>query len=330
MKQKIIVFFLFSIFLFPNLDASSISIAPNTLEVDIGQYVKGNYRLFVNMTDDFPDFEMIMGVTIKIENEFSLSDVSEDLIQISIFYDVISTNDTYAYNADTQWTESYLVWKKTREIVIPVAEYDYINGSVHYYASMLDYTTFTEMNSLENLVISFDNGTSILWSELDFNLIEPEDNYDFYMFVAFIYRIWLNKREFTERTMLAISPQTQVGQIVDHGWYNGTILDETTVEIDSKIYSVKHSYLPHTMAYYNNDPMSGGIGMFEHDIYYHSETGLILQFNYSDDSIDGSFVPYEFHSPNNNTITLNIESLLVLVGLTTIGTAYYVRKKKKC
>ncbi len=311
------------------LSSSEIIYAPNSIEANEGQYVKGTYRHYTNMSEPYEDLEIILDVAYSIEKEVTLSDISDKLIQISEFFNVTSITDPYVYNIHTEWKESYLVWKETREIVIPLVEYDYFNGSVHYYASMFDYTTFADMCSLDNLVIFFDNGTSRLWSQIDVESYTLENSYDFCHFLSYISGAWELSTLFPERTMYVISPQAQVGQTVDFGWYNGTILDENSVVIGSESYSAKHCYFPQWEIHYNDDPMNWGIGLFEHDIYYHSDTGLILQFNYSDTYLKGSFIPYEFFIPKNNTYTLPVETFVILIGIISVGISYYLRKRKQ-
>jgi len=330
MRRKLLLLLLSGLLLFSQLNTYSFPLAPNNLEIIIGQYVKGDYRYFVDFSAE-PDLEILSNWTICVEKEVNLTDIDENLLLISWLFNISSVANSYNYNPGQEWKETYLVNKTSRELVIPIAEYDYRNGTVHFKASMLDYSEFAKIRNFANLVISFDNGSTKLWTEINRFDFTSENNYDFNVFLTKLHKKWYDFSCFPERTMYAISPDTNIGQVVDYGWYNGTIIEEKAMIIDSKNLIAKRCHVPRTTVYVNNDPNKYGIGKVEHDLYYDSETGFILKLNFSYSGTEGLFLATEFYIPIPNTETTPFQTkfIPVMISSLTLILSVFVMKRLK-
>ena len=328
-KKVLLAITLIVLFMYPT--QAIVEYAPDQLAVIPGSYVSGATTLDLSVVLH-PEFYVEYDTTIKIVEFVEYTDVEQKLVSIRLSYTIISYPESETYSAiGLQYDVDKLYWYHNRSTAIPVYYIKITNGSETVEANLMNEETFSDTSNLENMIIKLSDGREFNWiTFLATSALEP---------IALTLRnMIIQEWEFSElinqKTDFCISPEANLGQKIDYGWFEGVVTDKSALSIegDSTDTIKVHVDFTESPPIYSEYSMNMVIVQRESDYWYEAKTGLIVKFvQYNDTGYTiGQFIADEIQiGENGNTLTLPYDYLISIIGLSLMISLVIIHKKKK-
>lgn len=294
-------------------DLSKGLLASDQLALNNGAYVEG--KLFytnTTVTDALVGYP-----TIKIENIFTPSDITDKVIQILFSVDL--TSGTVPYLGMIENEEkiefTHLVFYDNRT-TFAMGRWYLQNATESIEISLLDQTTYSGLTNLNKTKITYKNGTTYIYENvLPSDAVYPEIadymqgfaiiNWGFSMVYA-----W---------TLFGITPTANVGDNINHIDFLGDVIDKpAVVTSEGESYDTIH-------VLYQDNSLFGWWEAPELHIYYEASTGLLLRVVETDNVKTWEFVP----GVVKLTAGIPFSTVGIVLGIAAIGLIAYYNKKKK-
>ncbi|NPD88856.1 MAG: hypothetical protein HGN29_09025 [Asgard group archaeon] len=302
-------------------DLSKAIVTSDKLELKVGNSVEGKL-LYTNasVTDELMSYPSLI-----VEDIFTLTDVSLDVVQIKYELEIPATGtDPLDMGEIDDFEMTQLILADNRTTILPAARLYFGNTTDNYEISLLDYTTADDLFNFNNTKITFANGSSYIWGDYA-DTVSLADELGGLMFIYLLLNFGL--AELWTYTLLGISPTANVGDNINY--YNadansldlGEVIDKPAVTTsDGDSYDTIH------VKYEYNSVFSFWDAPEVH-AYYEASTGLLIRMIEKDGIEQYEFVP---GTVNIGGIGFTPYSTLgIIVSLVTVGIlVLYIRKRK--
>lgn len=294
-------------------DLSKGVLISDQLEINNGSYVEG--KVFYSdggVTDDLFSY-----ATITVEDIFTTTDTSEELIQIKVAQEMQPDYGfryfNYLFN-ESKVEMTHLVFYDNRSTFQAYARVYVENGTDSLEISTLGYTKISELMDVNNTKVTVTNGTSYVLGSMSID--------EYIVFIPFLADFfgWIDffVDEY-EWTLLGISPVANVGDTVNFNIFKGDVVGKPAVTTSlGKSYDTIHVKIMDTSLFgWDNFP--------EVNAYYDIETGFLIKIVEESPSYKYEFVPGEIKLSSG----IPFSTTGIILGLAAIGLIAYFSKKKK-
>ncbi|MHA1407444.1 MAG: hypothetical protein ACTSSG_08700 [Candidatus Heimdallarchaeaceae archaeon] len=324
-KAKILSLIVLGV-LIPSIYFSALTkavVASDQLELTKGTTVTGKVLYSNSTVTD----ELLYYSTLTVEDIFNLTDVNLNVVQFKNALSIPSgSSDPLGFGDVDMFELTSLFFEHNRTTILPAARIFIGNATYTVEISVLGhgYTKYSQFMNLNNTYITFKNGTSYRYGD-----VEPGDMgyYDITMYMLIYAILNYGLVQYYKWTLWAISPTANVGDKINYVDTDsdvdalGTVIDMpavTTSNGDS--YDTIHVKYAYTYLFgYWDAP--------EVNAYYDAKTGMLLRVIESDGTNQYEFVPGE--------VTIAKKSLLpfpfagAIVSFVAIGLIVTLVKKRK-
>jgi len=202
-------------------DVSKAVLVSDQLDLVVGTYVNGKL-LYTNstLTDHLLGY-----VDITVEDAFVATDTGDSLFKVKVAYDISAHNTNYLDFGDFNSIEmTHVIVKTNRTDILPAGTLYMGNNTFGVTMTTLHNTTVVGMMDVDDLKVTFNNGTSYIYGAVSSALQVALGEYviGWALFNGIFATYW-------EWTFLAISPLANVGDTVNYDVILGTVLDKPTV-----------------------------------------------------------------------------------------------------
>ncbi len=307
--------------------------APDQLVLIPGSYSSGNTKI------DFSSFNILnvyleYDTIIKVVDILDYPDVSKSLVRFRIVLDIISFPVTDPFANDLVYEYDYLIWEHNRTIAVPMYYIKITNGTTIVQASLMGENTFAGVSDLSNMKVTLSDGREFLWDDfIGISSLETEA----VVLGNFIMEQWTMGSNLPSKEQNAISPEAAIGQKVDYGWYEGDVVETSTLTVGGTTHEIIKVHINQT----ESDPIPIGddstviMHISESDFLYEAKTGLIAGF-YQYNETGYAYARYiadeikiSESSTSGNTLTLPYDYLFGILGLGFMISLVLIHKMKK-
>jgi hypothetical protein len=312
----ILVTFIPSIYFSSNIKAVVVS---NQLELTKDSYVKGRGLFSNSSVTDL----LAWRNTITVEDIYNTTDLGLNLVQVKVGYEVENWGELFGLEEElVEFT--HLIFEHNRTEILPAARLFVENSTYSVELSVLGYTAVEELLNFNNTKITFYNGTTYTWGDVqpgDFGYSELS------MWMFFFLLINYGLLENFKWTLLGISPTANVGDSVKY--YNtdsdsddlGSVVDKPTITTPvGKSFDAIHVQYEYNFVFGFWSPPTL-------DCYYDAKTGLLIRSIEDDGTEKFEFTPDEIVIKRAGLIPLPISG--VIFGIVAIGLITIYKRKRK-
>ncbi|MCE7740230.1 MAG: hypothetical protein KAU62_15550 [Candidatus Heimdallarchaeota archaeon] len=294
-------------------DVSKAVLVSDQLDLVVGTYVNGKL-LYTNstLTDHLLGY-----IDITVEDAFVATDTGDSLFKVKVAYDISTHNTDYLDFGDFNSIEmTHVIVKTNRTDILPSGTLYMGNDTFGVTMTTLHNTTVVGMMDIDNLKITFNNGTEYIYGDVVSSpLLSALGEYAFgwAIFNGIFATYW-------DWTFLAISPLANVGDTVSYDPDLGIVLDKPAV-ITSTGASFDTIHVEYLVATYG---LAFDITTAL-EVFYDAKTGLILKTieTYGSDKVE--FIPGEV----KNVVGIPFSTTAIIAALTVLSTlALIVRKRR--
>ncbi|MCG3259641.1 MAG: hypothetical protein H7644_07840 [Candidatus Heimdallarchaeota archaeon] len=294
-------------------DVSKAILVSDQLDLVVGTYVNGKL-LYTNssLTD-----HLLSYVNITVEDAFVATDTGDSLFKVKVAYDLSTHNTNYLTFDEFDSIEmTHVIVKTNRTDILPSGTLYMGNDTFGVTMTTLHNTTVVGMMDLDNLKITFNNGTEYIYGDVVSSpliLALNEFVIGWALFNGILATYW-------EWTFLAISPLANVGDTVNYDLNLGIVLDKPAVitSTGTSFDTIHVEYLVPTygLAFSTTSAL---------EVFYDAKTGLILKTIETLGSDKVEFIPGEV----KNVVGIPFSTTAIIAALTVLSTlALIVRKRR--
>ncbi len=293
-------------------DVSKAILVSDQLDLVVGTYVNGKL-LYTNstLTDHLLGY-----VNITVEDAFVATDTGDSLFKVKVAYDLINHNTDYLVFGDFNSVEmTHVIVKTNRTDILPAGTLYMGNNTFGVTMTTLHNTTVVGMMDVDDLKVTFNNGTSYIYGDVSSALQVALGEWVFAwaIFNGIFATYW-------EWTFLAISPLANVGDTVSYDPDLGIVLDKpaviTSTGLSFDTIHVEYLVPTYGLAFDTTTAL---------EVFYDAKTGLILKTIETFGSDKVEFIPGDV----KNVVGIPFSTTAIIAALTVLSTlALIVRKRR--
>ena len=303
--------------------------SPNQLAITPHSYISG--MMYYDLSSLFSSGDYIeYDISIKILDFPSYPDISNKLVRFGMYYALTSDSDSSFNYEGYQYEQEALIWYHNRAVAIPLTYMKITSGSIFAEATLKHKDTFSDASNLSNMIVTLTDGRQFLWDDLQ--SISSLDMID-YSLVLGVRSTWYSF-SLPQKFKYAISPESKIGEFVDYGWYNGSILEKTNLKIGSSNREILRVHIDPASSpvIYQDDGSTMRLSILESDFYYETKSGLIAGYKQYNETgyVYSEFIADEIYIAGFDTNkTIPSDYLFSLLGLGFMISLVFCYKKKK-